>query len=162
MKHTIYVASSWRNMHQVQLVGMLNLHDFEVYDFKSPYGEMGFQWSNVDKLWKEWTMPEFKRALYSVEAQFGFNRDFDAMKSADICILCLPCGRSAHLEAGWMKAAGKKLIIFIPEGVSIEPELMYGMADKIALTYDELFYYLRILERPNILKRFIFWLKAIL
>lgn len=60
------------------------------------------------------------------------------MKAADICVLLLPCGRSAHLEAGWMKGAGKKVFAFIYSGDRIEPELMYGLIDGIALSIQEL------------------------
>lgn len=110
---------------------------FEVYDFKHPNGEVGFQWSRIEEKWQGWSMKEYREALKTDYAQFGFNRDFDAMKEADICVLCLPCGRSAHLEAGWMKGAGKKVIAYIPQDVKIEPELMYGLLDGIAISIQD-------------------------
>ena len=51
-------------------------------------------------------------------------------------MLVLPCGRSAHLEAGHALGAGRPVIAYIPE--PIEPELMYGMLHGIALSIDEL------------------------
>lgn len=137
MKKKVYVASSWRNEHQQTLVNELRLMGHEVYDFKHPNGEAGFKWSNMDENWQGWTMEQYRENLESDYAQFGFNRDFDAMKAADICILCLPCGRSAHLEAGWMKGAGKRVIAYIHAGDRIEPELMYGILDGIALSVQE-------------------------
>lgn len=134
----IYVASSWRNEHQQKLVDQLTQLGHEVYDFKHPHGGDGFKWSNIDPNWQNWSMDSYRALLNHNYAMFGMNRDFDAMKAADICILCLPCGRSAHLEAGWMKGAGKKVLAYIPEGERIEPELMYGILDGIALTFDEL------------------------
>lgn len=134
----IYVASSWRNEHQETLVNQLRQMGHEVYDFKHPNGEEGFQWSNIDEDWQNWSMEQYRENLQSEYAQFGFNRDFDAMKAADICVFCLPCGRSAHLEAGWMKGAGKKVIAYIHPGDKIEPELMYGIIDGIALNMQEL------------------------
>lgn len=134
----IYVASSWRNEHQSKLVDQLYKLGHEVYDFKHPHGGDGFKWSNIDPLWQDWPMDYYRALLNHNYAMFGMNRDFDAMKAADICILCLPCGRSAHLEAGWMKGAGKKVLAYIPDGERIEPELMYGILDGIALTFDEL------------------------
>ena len=110
---------------------------FEVYDFKHPNGEAGFQWSRIEEKWQGWSMKEYREAPKTEYAQFGFNRDFDAMKEADICVLCLPCGRSAHLEAGWMKGAGKKVIAYIPQDVKIEPELMYGLLDGIAISIQD-------------------------
>lgn len=136
----VYVASSWRNENQQKVVEYLNELGFLVYDFKHPYRneEEGFKWTKIDEKWENWNMEEYREALHGEYAKFGFNRDFEAMKSADICVLCLPCGRSAHLEAGWIKGAGKKVFAFIPEGVRIEPELMYGLLDGIALNIREL------------------------
>jgi nucleoside 2-deoxyribosyltransferase len=49
----------------------------------------------------------------------------DALEDCDACVLVMPCGRSAHLEAGFAIGAGKPTAILISEG---EPELMYKMA----------------------------------
>ena len=138
MKKKIYVASSWRNEHQEALVKELRILGYEVYDFKHPGGASGFQWSKIDEDWQNWTMEQYRCALQDDYAKFGFNRDFDAMKAADICVLCLPCGRSAHLEAGWMKGAGKRVIAFIWPEDRIEPELMYGLLDGVALCIQDL------------------------
>jgi len=48
----------------------------------------------------------------------------------------LPCGRSAHLEAGWTAGNGTPLILYATEPQ--EPELMYRMADALCATQDEL------------------------
>ena len=69
-------------------------------------------------------------------AEEGFYLDFSAMEWADACVLVLPAGRSANIEAGWFVGAGKLLIVYIPE--PIEPDLMYKMADKIVTTEKEL------------------------
>jgi len=44
------------------------------------------------------------------------------MRWADVCVLVLPCGRSAHTEASWMAGAGKKVIAYIPD--KEDPELI--------------------------------------
>lgn len=135
----IYVASSWRNEHQQFVVNFLRDRGHEVYDFKHPTkGNAGFHWSEIDSNWKNWTTQQYRDALRHEYAQFGFNRDFNAMKAADACVLVLPCGRSAHLEAGWMKGAGKKVFAYIPLSCAIEPELMYGMLDYVADDVNEI------------------------
>ena len=48
----------------------------------------------------------------------------------------LPCGRSAHTEAGWMKGSGKKVIVYIPE--MQEAELMYKLFDLVSGDLDEI------------------------
>lgn len=45
----IYVASSWRNQHQPQVVSFLREQGHEVYDFRHPAGKTGFQWSQIDE-----------------------------------------------------------------------------------------------------------------
>lgn len=129
----IYVASSWRNKHQEFIVSFLREQGYDVYDFKNPNGEEGFSWSKISHFWQSWTMREFRDSLKNKYALYGFNRDFSAMKDADICVLCLPCGRSAHLEAGWMKGNGKKVIAYINPNDVMEPELMYNLLDNVAL-----------------------------
>lgn len=135
----IYVASSWRNDHQQTVVKALRNVGHDVYDFKHPtQGDAGFHWSEIDPNWANWTTQQYRDALRHKYASFGFNRDFDAMKASDACVLVLPCGRSAHLEAGWMKGAGKKVFAYIPSGITIEPELMYKMLDGIAYDIREI------------------------
>lgn len=127
----IYVASSWRNDVQPVVVEFLRKLGHAVYDFKNPEeGNNGFHWSEIGKNWQEWTFPEYKSALESPLAIDGFNMDFNAMRQSDTCVLVLPCGRSAHLEAGWFCGQpGKKLYIYKPFMTPVEPELMYKMAD---------------------------------
>lgn len=139
----IYVASSWRNAYQAGVVRLLRGEGYEVYDFLHPHGGEGFQWTKLDANWRCWSMEKFRMYLGCDYARFGFNRDFNAMKEADVCVLVLPCGRSAHAEAGWMSGAGKKVIAYIPSGETIEPELMYNMFDGIAIGFEEVLEMLR-------------------
>lgn len=124
----IYVASSWRNDYQPDVVRGLRQHDHEVYDFRNPDQATGFHWSEIDPEWKSWTVEGFIEGLSHPLAEQGFANDFTAMKWADACVLVLPCGQSAHLEAGHFVASGKPLLILLDR---IEPELMYKMADSV-------------------------------
>ena len=65
----------------------------------------------------------------------AFKADLDALNWADTCLLVLPCGRSAHTEAGWMKGAGKKVVVYIPE--MQEAELMYKLFDLVSGSLEE-------------------------
>lgn len=108
----------------------------EVYDFRNPPNGAGFGWEEIHKDWIEWTAEQYTQALNHPRAIEGYNSDMDAMIWADVCVLLLPSGRSAHLEAGWMKGNGKKLIIITNDGE--EPELMAKMADDIVWTFPDL------------------------
>ena len=39
----------------------------------------------------------------------------EALRACDGCVLVLPSGRSAHLEAGWAAGAGKRVVVYVPE-----------------------------------------------
>ena len=132
----IYVASSWRNKYQPEVVRFLRENKHEVYDFRNPHGNTGFSWSEIDPNWKDWGIDEYKEAIKHPIAEAGFNSDFNAMKWADTCVLVLPCGRSAHTEAGWMKGVGKKVLVY--QIWAEEPELMYKIYDDIITTGKEL------------------------
>jgi len=126
----IYVASSWRNEHQPQVVRELREAGFEVYDFREKRGP---RWGEGPS----WGATEFRPGLLTLEATEKFWLDMDALITSDAGVLVLPSGRSAHLEAGHLIGASRPLVIYIPEGVTIEPELMYRMATAVCGTISE-------------------------
>lgn len=133
----IYAASSWRNIYQAEIVGLLRYFGHQVYDFKNPNQAKGFAWSDIDKEWEKWDRNNYRQLLLShPRAAQGFMSDYRAMQWADVCVLVLPCGRSAHLEAGYFNGANKRLVVYMPE--TQEPDLMYLMAQNICFTADEL------------------------
>lgn len=106
----VYVASSWRNKYYPEVVKQLKSHGFDVYDFRNPPdGKGGFFWKDIDPNWEDWSTKDYIGQLNHPWAEYGFKRDIDAMKDADVCVLVLPCGRSAHSEAGWMPLGRMKL-----------------------------------------------------
>ncbi len=123
----IYVASSWRNPRQPDVVKALREDGHEVYDFRNPApGDQGFKWSDIDPAWENWGPVEFCRALEHPTAEDRFAKDMGALDRADVVVLVMPCGRSSHLELGYGAGAGKHTAILLDE--SGEPELMYKMA----------------------------------
>ena len=132
----IYVASSWRNEIQPLVVEDLRVLGHEVYDFRNPKeGDDGFHWSEIDPDWQKWTAEEYRDSLEHDLAVKGFKSDWEAMQWAEMRVLVMPCGRSAHLEAGYFVGAEKPLLILASDG---EPELMYKMAEFLAIDRDEL------------------------
>ena len=143
----IYVASSWRNASQPEVVAALRAAGHEVYDFRNPKDNPGgFHWADVDENWQDWEPAEYIRNLTHPIAEKGFKADLDAMLWADACVLVLPCGRSAHTEAGWFAGKGLKTIVYMPE--KQEPELMYKLFDGVVDNLEDL---LRSLPSPVIL-----------
>jgi len=135
----IYLASSWRNPLQPVVLELLRSHDHEVYDFRNPApGDNGFHWSEIDPEWEKWETGAFRVALSHPLAEDGFGKDHAAMEWAECCVLLLPCGRSAHLEAGEFIGQGKPLVIAILGRNDYEPELMYKGATAICIDTSEL------------------------
>lgn len=154
MKLRIYLASSWRNVYQPTFVQELRAAGYEVYDFRNPDSSIGstliegslsegargqgtaFQWSQIEPEWKQWDAKRFRASLNHPIAKRGFDHDFNALKECHVCILLLPCNRSAHLELGWAVGAGKyTAILMLGEN---EPELMYRMVNGLFVTLPEL------------------------
>lgn len=137
----IYVASSWRNSLQETVVKVLRAAGYTVYDFKNPQPNTGFGWQEVMPsyvLGSETTdRTEYLEALEHPRSVEGFESDMQAMEAADLILLVLDCGKSAHLELGWAAGAQKlSAILMIEETVT--PELMYKMVDKIVTSATEL------------------------
>ena len=133
----VYVASSWRNQYFPEVVKRLREAGHEVYDFRNPpHGGAGFHWTDIDPNAPDWTYAQYAEGLHHPLAERQFQADIDALTWADTCVLVLPCGRSAHTEAGWMAGAGKRVVAYIPE--MVEPELMYKLFDAVAGSLEEL------------------------
>lgn len=136
----IYVASSWRNHLQQGVVGALRAAGHEVYDFRNPGpGLSGFSWKATNPNWSMGDPVDPNEHLRMLEhpvAKAGFKSDMDALRECDVCVLVLPCGRSAHLEMGWAAGAGKKTVVLAAE--PIEPDLMYLMCDVLCTSRDGL------------------------
>ena len=122
----IYVATSWRNEYQPEVVRVLRGDGHAVYDFR---GEYGFSWREVHEDWRDWTPKQYLEGLKHPAADRGFTRDMEALIWCEVCVYVMPCGPSASMEMGWAKGAGKHVIVYIPE--LREPDLMVKMADFI-------------------------------
>lgn len=151
----IYVASSWRNPIQQEVVQILRAAGHAVYDFRNPTPDNhGFSWSSIDPSWIQWTPKQFVTNLYSNHPTIeqGFRLDKDFLDWADTCILVLPCGRSAHLEAGYAIGQGKLTLIYLhPE--EFEPELMYLLGHGCFTTYDALLEKLAYPTAPSLIQK---------
>ena len=126
----VYVASSWRNADQPRIIELVRGAGHQIYDFRNPSADdTGFHWSHIDLAWQSWSLIAYIRRLTNHPlAARGYRNDIDALNWCDTCVLLLPCGRSAHLEAGYAAGQGKRLIIYLSRD-RFEPELMYLMSD---------------------------------
>ncbi len=130
----IYVASSWRNTFYGSTTAFLRECGHEIMDWK----EKGFGWNETTYIDKShWTGPYYRDfVLKQPRAIEGFENDMAKLHAANACVLLLPSGRSAHIEAGICMGLGKPTYVYIP--VFDEPELMYKAAKGIFFTLEEL------------------------
>jgi hypothetical protein len=126
----IYIASSWK-MEDVlrDLAALLREAGFEVDCFcDSSSGRFVFHWSELVEKEEDLKTIDAINFLKDWRTKKACDEDKKWLDWADACILVLPAGRSAHLEAGYEKGQGKKLFIygdFIPG----EFDVMYGFSD---------------------------------
>lgn len=142
----IYISSSWSNQEQQSLVEELRNQGHKVYDFRHPDGrndsnvweELGINRNNV-------SVCDYQKNIEEDRAIWRFEEHFKAMTDADTCVLLLPCGRSSHVEAGYMKGLGKRVLVFCSSNEMV-PELMYRIFDGFYHEKDDLF---EELEKPQ-------------
>lgn len=132
MNRRIYLASSWKNVEAVRgIAELLRMKGHEVFDFTDPtirpkgMDNFAFEASLIagrpreEIEWLEFLdWPATKRA---------FACDKAGLDWANTIVMILPCGRNAHLEAGYGVGQGKDVFIFgkLPKG---EYEVMYRFA----------------------------------
>jgi len=125
----IYLASSWKNESAVkEMAAYLRGKGFEVDDFtddsRGRYVFRAADLPGIEKL-------DARSLLQHEPARRAYEQDKQMLDWADVVVLMLPAGRSAHLEAGYAKGTGKRLLIFHPVFPPGEYDVMYGFADLI-------------------------------
>jgi nucleoside 2-deoxyribosyltransferase len=130
----IYIASSWKNAARVRaLADLLRARGHEVFDFTDPdtrrEGFENYLYSASRAMGKPREMIEYTELLAAPETRKAFRSDKAGLDWADTVVLLLPCGRSAHLEAGYGVGQGKQVHILgdLPLG---EFEVMYMFAER--------------------------------
>lgn len=123
----IYLASSWKNEKLVESwYYWLSAYGFEVDAFCcANKGRYVFHFSEIGD-------PSTLDAVNFLEderSQRAFKEDKGQLDWCDVCLLLLPAGNSSHLEAGYAKGCGKRLIIWRQEFPKGEFDVMYGFAD---------------------------------
>ena len=140
----VYLMGSMRNPRVQDIATRLRLKGFDVFDdWQSPGPEADDHWQAYERARGR----SYKEALYGVHATTVFELDKKHLDEADIAVMIMPCGKSAHLEAGW-KAKTHPVYILFDE----EPErydIMYRFATDIFFDEEELLQVLSLeLRRP--------------
>lgn len=137
MKYDYTIVSRWRNKEQViELVEKIRAKGKTVYSFIEGDGE-AYELKDIEgALHPEEFMQHFEKRDWQTDPAIRevFEIDLQALKSATTCILLLPAGKSAHIEAGIAFGLGKECILI---GEQKEAESLYLIFDKFYSTIDE-------------------------
>ncbi len=111
------------------LARRLRKEKFEVDCFcDESTGRYVFHWSELVEEEEDLKKLDPINFLKDPRTQRAFKEDKGWLDWADTCILVLPAGRSAHLEAGYEVGKGKRLFIYGELKIG-EFDVMYGFAD---------------------------------
>lgn len=129
----IYLASSWKNREDVlKMAEFLRSEGHLVDAFCDGENRVSFDWSELfgimDREGCDITELDAKDMMNHWRVQEAFKEDKKYLDWSDVVVMLMPCGRSAHLEAGYAVGCGKKLYIVggFEKG---EFDVMYGFAD---------------------------------
>jgi hypothetical protein len=129
----IYLASSWKNKNVVlEMVEILRSEGHAVDAFCDEEKRISFNGTElIDTMVEEGldvTQLTAKEMMMHWRVQEAFKEDKKYLDWADAVVMFMPCGRSAHLEAGY--AAGQNKKLFSVGGFEKgEFETMYGFAN---------------------------------
>ncbi len=122
----IYLASSWKNEELVlstQHILEQNGHEVDAF-CDSSKARFVFHYSAIPN-YQTLDAIQFMNVL---QIKKVFEEDKKWIDWADAVVMILPCGKSAHLEAGYAKGQAKKFYIF-GNFIAGEFDAMYGFAD---------------------------------
>ncbi len=130
----VYLIGSLRNREYVQKVAEhLRVANYEVFDdWLAPGPEADDKW----KEYEETRGRTYEEALSGFAAQHVFDFDYHHIHRADIGILVMPCGKSGHMELGYMIGRGKRCYVLMDK--PDRWDVMYQFAERVFFSLDEL------------------------
>lgn len=108
----VYLIGSLRNPEVPKVAKILRDRGIEVFDDWHAGGE------KADEEWMRYEKErgrDYHEALRGHSANHTFAYDKFHLDRADVAVMVSPCGKSGHLELGYMLGQGKPGYIFMPE-----------------------------------------------
>ena len=139
-KRKIFICSSWRNGAYEHVVDYFIGEGHEVWDWRNPPEPHKplKTWKQVDPTWdcdQPVKTSDYRNMILHPDCEAGFKANVAGMNWCTNGILCLPCGRSAHAEAGWLRGHGKP--VHVLRGDNEVPDLMHKLFNGICSTVQE-------------------------
>jgi nucleoside 2-deoxyribosyltransferase len=132
----VYLIGSLRNRKIVEVGNALREAGHEaVDDWMAPGPEADDHW----KTYESNRGRTYAEALKGLAATHAFEFDLAHIKRVDAGVLVLPCGKSGHLELGYMIGRGQLGYVLFPEEPAKDRwDLMYKFAHGIFFNVDDL------------------------
>lgn len=121
---SIYLIGSLRNPDIPKIAASLRSADWEVFDDWHAAGP------HADDCWRDYEQARghnYKEALAGWAARHVFDFDLHHLNRCDMAVLCLPAGKSGHLELGYCAGLGKPTFILM-DGEPERFDVMYQFA----------------------------------
>lgn len=130
----IYLMGSLRNPQIPSIANRLRREGYDVFDDWFAVGP------EADDYWQRYEAERgrtYAEALSGKAAVNTFKFDYSNLLAADIGVLALPAGKSAHMELGWMIGKGKRGFVLF-DAVPERWDCMYQFADDVFFDIDDL------------------------
>ena len=132
-KIKLYLIGSLRNPEVPKMAQEIRELGFDVFDDWYAAGP------EADDKWRDYEKARghtYREALKGLAADHVYQFDLKHLNECDIAVVCLPAGKSAHLELGYVIGKGKKGYILIdnPE----RWDVMYLFAHGVFHSFEEL------------------------
>ena len=126
---SIYLIGSLRNSAVPKLAASLRNNVTEVFDNWYAAGKI------ADDSWRDYERSrghDYQQALDNHSARHTYSFDLFHLNRCHAGILCLPAGRSGHLEAGFVSGQGKPVFMLLdksgePERLDVLSQVLYGV-----------------------------------
>lgn len=122
----VYVASSAKNPSAAPLIHLLQRTGYQVLDWTTASEpEEWVKWARSTEASEKWTTDQHIRFMGDPQMLDIARRDFGELQRAELGIIVLPAGRSAHLELGYLQGRGvRTAAYFAHAGIQPEPMLL--------------------------------------
>lgn len=133
MTMKIYLIGSLRNERIPDMASELRRHGFDVFDdWYAPGPKADDHWKNYEQVRGR----NYLEALEGHAAKHIFEFDKEHIDNADGAVMILPCGKSGHLELGYVRGKNKPGWILLDE--PDRWDVMYQFATGIYADIDTL------------------------
>jgi hypothetical protein len=135
-KKIIYIIGALKNWKVVDVANYLE-KEFPTWEFFCSWITPGPKADEYLYKYGKKRGLNYKQTLQDWAAKHVFEFDKTHLDRADIVVMCMPCGKSGHLELGYVRGCGKPGYILF-QGEPKRLDVMYQFATDLFFNIDDL------------------------